>query len=88
MRAIDYSGEPRVFNIASGRGCSLNELIAAIERLLGRPVERRYLPGRGFDVPRNVLDISRARDVLGWAPRVSLEDGLRATLAWARTRSA
>jgi len=85
MRAIDYSGEPRVFNIASGSGCSLNELMAAIERLLGRPVERRYLPGRGFDVPRNVLDISRARDVLGWVPRVSLEDGLRATLAWARS---
>ncbi len=84
LRAIDYSGEPRVFNIGSGSGCSLNELLAAIERLLGRTVERRYLPGRGFDVPRNVLDITRARDVLGWAPRVSLEEGLRATLAWAR----
>ena len=85
LRAIDYSGEPRVFNIGSGSGCSLNELLAAIERLLGRPVERRYLPGRGFDVPRNVLDITCARDVLGWAPKVSLDDGLRATLAWART---
>jgi UDP-glucose 4-epimerase len=84
LRAIDYSGEPRVFNIGSGTGCSLNELLAAIEGLLGRTIERRYLPGRGFDVPRNVLDITRARDVLGWAPRVSLEDGLRAMLAWAR----
>lgn len=85
LRAIDYSGEPRVFNIGSGTGCSLNELLAAIERLLGRTIERRYLPGRGFDVARNVLDISRARVVLGWAPRVSLDAGLRATLAWARS---
>jgi len=85
LRAIDFSGEPRVFNIGSGTGCSLNELVATIERLLGRPVERRYLPGRGFDVPRNVLDISRSRDVLGWVPRMSLEDGLRVTVAWARS---
>ena len=83
LRAIDYSGEPRVFNIGSGTGWSLNELLAAIERLLDRTIERRYLPERGFDVPRNVLDISRACVLLDWVPRVSLEDGLRATLAWA-----
>ena len=82
--AVDYSGEPRVFNIGSGSGCSLNELVAAIERLLGRTVQRRHLPGRSFDVPRNVLDITRARDVLGWSPRVSLDAGLAATLDWAR----
>jgi UDP-glucose 4-epimerase len=84
LRAVDYTGEPRVFNIGSGAGCSLNELIGSIERLLGRPVARRYLAPRPFDVPRNVLDIARARDVLGWSPTVSLDEGLRATLAWAR----
>ena len=81
-RAIDYSGELRVFNIGSGRGVSLNDLLAAIESLLGRSVERHYLPGRAFDVPVNVLDNSRAETHLDWRPAFSFRDGLRRTLEW------
>lgn len=86
LRAIDYAGEPRVFNIGSGTGCSVNDLLDAIEPLVGYRIERRYLPARAFDVARNVLDITRARSVLGWEPHVSLDNGLRRTLAWARAR--
>lgn len=84
IMAMNHEGEPRVFNIGSGEGRSLNQLLTTIEDLLGRPVERRYLPPRKFDVPVNVLDISRARDVLGWQPRVSFRDGLGRTLDWMR----
>jgi UDP-glucose 4-epimerase len=72
--------DERLFNIGSGQGSSLNQILAAIEQLLGRPVARRYLPGRPFDVPTNVLDISRARDYLGWTPQTRLADGLQRTL--------
>lgn len=84
LAALGYRGAERIFNIGSGRGCSLNELIAAIGRLLGRDVACRYLPGRSCDVPVNVLDISRAATHLGWSPRVSLEDGLATLLPWLR----
>ncbi len=84
IMAMNHEGEPRVFNVGSGEGRSLNQLLTTIEDLLGRPVERRYLPPRKFDVPVNVLDISRARDVLGWQPRVSFRDGLGRTLDWMR----
>jgi UDP-glucose 4-epimerase len=85
-KALLLAGEsdaaPRVLNIGSGQGVSLNDLIAYIERLLGRPVERAYGAGRPFDVPRSVLDIDLARRSLGWEPIVSLESGLSRTLSW------
>lgn len=84
VRALSYQGEQRVFNIGSGQGLSLNEILAAIEKLLGRPVARTYEHGRKFDVPVNVLDISRARELLGWQPSVDFHDGLVKTLAWMR----
>ena len=88
IMAMNHDGEPRVFNIGSGEGRSLNQLLTAMDDLLGRPVERRYLPPRKFDVPVNVLDISRARDLLGWQPRVPFREGLRRTLDWMRNSRA
>lgn len=67
-------------NIGSGQGTSLNTLLTEIEAVLGRPVRRRYLDGRAFDVPRNHLDIGRAATALGWQPGVGLRDGIRRLL--------
>jgi UDP-glucose 4-epimerase len=82
LKAMDYEGEPRVFNVGSGEGRSLNQVLETIEDLLGHPVKRRYLPARKFDVPVNVLDISRARQALGWEPRFSFREGLGRTIEW------
>jgi len=87
LRALDYGGAQRVFNIGSGEGRSVNEILGAIEQVLGRPVERVYKPARSFDVPSNVLDISRARDILGWAPAIPFSEGLARTLHWLREES-
>jgi UDP-glucose 4-epimerase len=80
--AARYPGTPRIFNIGSGRGTSVNELISSIEALVGRAVSRRYLPGRPFDVPVNILDTSLAVDHLKWRPQHTFSDGLRRTLEW------
>jgi UDP-glucose 4-epimerase len=82
VKAKDYSGQVRVFNIGSGVGRSVNEVIATIESVVGHPVSRKYLPTRAFDVPRNVLDIKRAAELLGWRPTHSFEEGLRRTWEW------
>ena len=81
VRMLDYRGSRRVLNIGSGIGRDLNQIAAAIEAVTGRKLERRYLPGRGFDVPANVLDVSLARAELGWRPATSFEEGLARTLA-------
>lgn len=83
--AARYSGAPRIFNIGSGRGITVNELVASIESLLGRPVPRRYLPSRPFDVPANVLDTSLAGAHLDWRPQHTFHEGLCRTLDWMRS---
>ena len=81
-RALEYRGASRVINVGSGIGRDLNQVVAAIEGVIGRPVTRRHLPGRSFDVPASVLDIGLARRELGWRPATPFEDGLRRTLRW------
>jgi len=83
-RALVYEGPESVFNISSGVGTSINEIVAILERVLDRPVVRSYLPGRPFDVPTSVLDNSLARRELQWHPRVGLEEGIIETTNWMR----
>jgi UDP-glucose 4-epimerase len=83
-RAIQYDGNESVFNISSGRGTSLNDIIGKIEDILGHPIARTYRPGRPFDVPVSVLDNSLAQKELGWKPEVLLNAGMQKTAAWLR----
>jgi UDP-glucose 4-epimerase len=82
LAAHDHPAASGTYNIGSGTGTSLKDLVAAIGEVTGRAIDVRYTPGRAFDVPANVLDITRARRELGWAPRTSLEEGLRLTWDW------
>ena len=75
----------KVFNIGSGRGVSLNDLISHITQVTGEEPAVEYLPGRNLDVPANVLNVSRAREELGWNPQTRLAEGLAATWKWIRT---
>ncbi|MBN1810832.1 MAG: GDP-mannose 4,6-dehydratase [Anaerolineae bacterium] len=78
----------RVFNIGSNRETSINELAQLIQRLTGSASEIVHLPYEtAYDVVfeetrRRVPDISRAREVLGFEARTSLEEGLPQTLEW------
>ena len=84
-RALSYEGSSGVFNIGSGFGQSLNEILHEIEALLGRPLRRSYLPARAFDVPASVLDISKAAEILGWRPQLSFAEGLSRTARWLKS---
>lgn len=85
LKAAAFEGEPRVFNIGSGKGISLNELVAEIGNLLGRPVKVEHSAARPVDVPVNVLDSSLAARHLGWRASTPLSEGLRRTCEWLRT---
>jgi len=82
LAAARSEGPAGLYNIASGDGASLKDLVVAIEQVVGRKLEVRYTPARPFDVHENVLDIGRAHRELGWAPKYSLEAGLRRTWEW------
>lgn len=80
--ALTYEGSSSVFNVGSGTGTSLNQLIAEIEAVLGVAVERKHLPGRPIDVPVSILDNQLARREFGWEPQVGLREGLAKTAGW------
>jgi UDP-glucose 4-epimerase len=77
VKALDYQGDEMIFNVSSGTGTSLNDLVAIISGVLGCSVEKHHLPGRDFDVPVNLLGNDLAARELGWRPRLSLEEGIR-----------
>ena len=77
--------QQKVFNVGSGKGTALNELVAIIAEVTGERPEVEYLPGRALDVPANVLDVARVRDELGWSPRTDLAEGVARTWDWVRT---
>ena len=81
LAAARYQGEERMFNVGSGEGLSLNQLVELLEVELKKPLTVEYLPSRGFDVPTNVLCIERARRCLGWRPQVPVSEGLRSLCA-------
>jgi UDP-glucose 4-epimerase len=68
-----------VLNVATGRQASVNELADAIGAVLGKPVEKNYLPVRTGDVRDSWADVSEAKRVLGYETAVGLEEGLRLT---------
>jgi UDP-glucose 4-epimerase len=80
--AINRTGDERVFNIGSGRGHSLNEVLNSIENVTGQAAIRTYKPNRSFDVPASVLCIERAKQILGWSPQVEFETGLSRFAEW------
>ena len=70
-----------VFNVAAGERTSLNRLIELVGEITGRPLTPRYEPPRAGDVRHSEADVSRAESALGYRPQVSLEEGLRRTIA-------
>jgi UDP-glucose 4-epimerase len=86
LRGLDYHPEdenaPRVFNLGSGQGVSLKDLLVRIEHVTGRRPEVSYKSGRVVDVPAIVLNCDCAERLLGWRAETSLETGLARTWAW------
>jgi UDP-glucose 4-epimerase len=77
-----------VYNIGSGQATTLLDLIAVLNRVFGTSLTPAHAPPRPGDVRHSQADISRVERDLGYHPRFSLEEGLRATLNWLRTSEA
>lgn len=84
IAVVADDSDQRIFNIGSGHGRSVREIIAAVERLLGIELKKEWKPGRLGDVSVSVVAIDRAREILGWEPRTDFESGLRKTIEWWR----
>ena len=85
LRACEAPGASgAVINVATGGRISLNELFRTLARILGSSVEPAYAESRVGDVRDSQADIALARQLLGYTPLMSLEEGLRRTVDWMR----
>jgi len=82
--APDASG--RVFNGGTGSRITLNQVIGLLAKISGQPIEAVYDPPRNGDIRDSQADISLARRVLGYEPKVQFEEGLRRTWEWYRAK--
>lgn len=72
----------RAYNIAYGGRVSLNELYGNLKELLEKDIEPIYGPNRKGDIKHSNADISNAKNLLGYSPSYSFEDGIKLTIDW------
>jgi len=73
-----------VYNVAVGEQTSLNQLFEMIKEVAGSDLAPKYGPERKGDVKHSLADISKAKTLLGYAPDVTIKQGLKATFEWYR----
>ena len=79
LKIVNGENDIRVFNLGSGKGTSVNQVIEAIRKTIRSDLAVEYIAGRTTDVPVNYLDISRYEGIYGKLDPVSLEDGIKKT---------
>jgi UDP-glucose 4-epimerase len=84
LRAAETTrGIGQIINVANGERTTLTELLETLKKLTGKTdVQPEYREMRAGDVRDSLADISRAREMLGFAPRIGLQEGLQKTIDW------
>jgi len=74
----------QVFNVACGDRITVNSMLQQINKITGKDIAPVYAGARAGDIKHSQADISRAKEELGYEPKVSFEEGLRHTIEWYR----
>lgn len=83
LRACEAPGASgMIFNGGTGDRITLNQVLKLLEKITGKTIQAKYGPPRAGDIRDSQADISLARKLLGYEPRVSFEEGLRRTWDW------
>lgn len=88
VRSLDRPAGYQIYNLGNGSPVSLSSFIKLVEKSVGTPAKIRVCPEQPGDVPRTCADISKARSMLGYSPRVAFADGIERTVKWYQTRAA
>jgi UDP-glucose 4-epimerase len=82
VKSLQIPAAIHTYNVGSGRGVTLNELIGIISKVSGIEPKVVYKKGRKIDVPVNILDITHVKKDFQWFPKTRLEDGLQRTIQY------
>jgi UDP-glucuronate 4-epimerase len=77
-----------IINLGGHESISINNLLIKFEKVIGKKAELRYFPSNKADMAASWADISKARRLLGWEPRVGLDEGIQAVVDWYRQEHA
>ncbi len=75
-------GNYEIFNVGTGKGSSVLEVIQSFERVSGVPLNYRVVGRRPGDITEAYADTSRANEVLGWRAESTLDDAMKSAWAW------
>ena len=82
VAAANYTGDERIFNIGSGSGVSIKATLDVLdEHLKPYRIERTFAEARGVDIPKSILDVTKAHDELKWHPKTTFSEGIKRTVA-------
>jgi len=82
LAAIDKPFGYEIFNLGNNRPVELNKFIAVIEKNLGRKAEKKMMPMQQGDVPATYADIRKAKKMLGFEPKINIEQGVKKFVEW------
>jgi len=85
--AIEKCKGFNIYNLGESQPITVNDLIAEIEKALGKKAVRQYLPPQPGDVEHTYADVTRAGKDLGYKPSTSIRDGLEKFTAWLREKT-
>jgi UDP-glucuronate 4-epimerase len=84
LRALDRPFPYEIINLGNHRPVTVKHFVGIVERAVGRQADVRYGPEQPGDVPMTCADITKARALLGFEPRTTLEEGMARFLEWYR----
>ncbi len=85
MLLIETDSWNAVYNIGSGEGHSINEVLEGIRQILNQEIQIIFETSRTVDIATNVLDISKLKKAINWMPKTPLSSGIQQMWKWIHT---
>jgi UDP-glucose 4-epimerase len=82
VAVLEKNTKEKVFNVGSGKGTSLNELIDIMSEVVDQKIIPKYVEKPSSYIPKIVLDISRMKREVGWEPTTDIQEGIQKTWKW------
>ena len=79
---LEKASHEKLFNIGSGSGTSLNQLLTIMNEVTGKQVSPKYRPDSGRYIKKVILDISKIQQYTGWEPKTDISEGIARTWEW------
>ena len=83
MQLLNYNGSD-TFNVAMGQGCSVNDVVAAFQRVTGHPLKISFKDERENELGKFCANISKIQKTTGWTPQFDLFSGINSTFTYYR----